>query len=96
LLLESITMTLAEILSRGTKQVKPEWPGGPLRVFAAGNPEPGAYVCAGCRRESRAGVHFVPGHGWWCVVCKERLIRSSLAHSGRFRDRGEQFVDSDF
>jgi len=89
-------MTLAEILSRGTKQVKPEWPGGPLRVFVAAQSLPGPYVCAGCRRESRAGVHFVPGRGWWCVVCKERLIRSAMAQSGRFRDRGEQFVDSEF
>jgi len=89
-------LTLAEILSRGTKQVKPEWPGGPLRVFAVGNPEPGAYVCVGCRRESRESLHLLRGHGWACTDCRERLIRSSLAQSGRFCDRSEQFVDSDF
>lgn len=88
-------MTLAEILSRGATEVKPEWPGGPLRTFTAGNPEPGAFVCIGCRRESRESLHLLRGHGWVCTDCRERLIRSSRAEAGLFRDRREQFADSD-
>ena len=89
-------VTLAEVLSRGTKQVKAQWPGGPLRIVAAGNPEPDAYVCVGCRRESRESLHLLRGHGWVCTDCRERLIRSALAQSGRFRDRGKQRADDEF
>jgi hypothetical protein len=88
--------SLAEILSRSATEIKQQWRGGPLRVFAVGNPEPGLYLCTGCRREGREALHLLRGHGWACTDCRERLIRSSLAQSGRFRNRAEQFAGSEF